>query len=105
MSQKYGVRTLNYKTIRIFLSQDSILFFTKGVKRIREVLIFIEKNIYWKSQKELSESDDHKEIFSLEVLNEKYSNILQSCYYKPPKGDNDLLSMSLTQIFEKSTAE
>ena len=33
------------------------------------------------------------------------SNQLLSCCYKPPKGDNDILSMFLKQVFKKSTAE
>ena len=35
MSHKHGIQKLNYKTIRIFPSADSILFFTKGKKELR----------------------------------------------------------------------
>ena len=36
MCLRNSVQTPNYKIIRIFLSRDSILFLTKGVKRVRE---------------------------------------------------------------------
>ena len=69
------------------------------------VLIFIKRNLSCKIQKDLSESDEHKEILSREVSYKNSSNILLSCCYKPPKGDNDILSMFLKQVFKKSTAE
>ena len=68
-------------------------------------MIFIKKNLSYKIRKDLSESDEHKEILSLEVSCKNSSNILLSCCYKPPKGDNDILSMFLKQVFKKSTAE
>ena len=107
MSQKHGVQTPNYKTIRIFLSRNSILFLTKGVKSRRGggVLIFIEKNLSYKIRKDLSESDEHKEILSLEISYKNSSNILLSCCNKSPKDDNDILSMFLKQVFKKSAAE
>ena len=102
MSQKHGVQKPNYKIIRIFVSQDSILFLTKEVKKSRggEVLIFIKKNLCYKTWKDLSESDEHKEILSLEVSYKNLSNILLRCCYKPPKVDNDILSMFLKQVFK-----
>ena len=69
------------------------------------VLIFIKKNLSYKIRKDLSESDEHKEILSLEILYKNPSSILLSSCYQPPKGDNDILSMFLKQIFKKSTAE
>ena len=77
----------------------------KKKSRGGRVLIFIKKNLSYKIRKDLSESDEHKEILSLEVTRKNSSNILLSCYYKPPKGDNDILSMFLKQVFRKSTAE
>ena len=68
-------------------------------------MISIKKNLSYKIRKDLAESDEHKEILSLEVSRKNYSNILLSYYYKPPKGDNDILSMFLKQVFKKSTAE
>ena len=65
-------------------------------------MIFIKKNLSYKIRKDLSESDEHKEILSLEVSCKNSSNILLSCCYKPPKGDNDILSMFLKQVFRKS---
>ena len=68
-------------------------------------MIFIKKTLSYKIRKDLSESDEHKEILSLEVSCKNSSNILLSCCYKPPKGDNDILSMFLKHVFKKSTAE
>ena len=88
-----------------------ILFLTKEVKKKRKknrgggVLILIKKNLSYKIRKDLSESDEHKEILFLGVSCKNSSNILLSCCYKPPKGDNDILSMFLKQVFKKSTAE
>ena len=41
----------------------------------------------------------------LEVSYKNSSNILLSCCYKSLKGDNDILTMFLKQVFKKSTAE
>ena len=68
-------------------------------------MIFIKKNLSSKIRKDLSESDKHKAILSLEVSYKNSSNILLSCCYKPTKGDNDILRMFLKQVFKKSTAE
>ena len=62
-------------------------------------------NLSYKIRKDLSESDKHKEILSLEVSCKNSSNILLSCCYKPGKCENDVLSIFLKQVFKKSTAE
>ena len=69
------------------------------------VLIFIKKNLSYKIRKDLSECGEPKEILSLEISYKNSSNILLSCCYKPPKDDNDILSMFLKQVFKKSAAE
>ena len=97
MSQKHGVQTPNFKKIRIFQFKKS--------RRGGGVLIFIKKNLSYKIRKDLSESYEHKEILSLEISYQTSSNILLSCCFKPPKGDNDILSMFLKQVFKKSAAE
>ena len=82
--------------------------FSRGIRFCRRgggVLIFIKKNLSYKIRKDLSESDEHKEILSLEISYKNSSNILLSCCYKPLKGDNDILSMFLKQVFEKSATE
>ena len=84
---------------------DSVPYEKSKKNRGGGVLIFIKKNLSYKIRKDLSESDEHKEILSLEVSCKNSSNILLSCCYKPPKGDNDILSMFLKQVFKKSTAE
>ena len=78
---------------------------SKKKNRGSGVLIFIKKNLSYKIQKDLSESDEHKEILSLEVTRKNSSNILLRCCYKPPKSDNDILGMFLKQVFRKSAAE
>ena len=59
----------------------------------------IKKNLSYNIRKDLSESDKHKEILSVEISYKNSSNILLRCCYKPPKGDNDVLSMFLKQVF------
>ena len=73
---------------------------SKNSRRAGGDLIFIKKNLSYKIRKDLSESDEHKEILSLEISYENSSNILLSCCYKPPKGNNDILSMFLKQVFK-----
>ena len=82
---------------------DSVPY--KRSRRGGGVLIFIKKNLSYKIRKDLSESDEHKEILSLEILYKNSFNILLGCCYKPLKGDNDILSMFLKHVFEKSAAE
>ena len=69
------------------------------------VLISIKKNFFYKLRKDLSESDEHNEILSLEISRKNFSKLLLSCCYKPTKGDNDILSMLLKEVFQKSAAE
>ena len=78
---------------------------SKKSRRGGGVLIFIKKNLDYKIRKDLSKSDEHKEILSQEISYKNSSNILLSCCYEPPKGDNDILSMFLKQVFKKSAAE
>ena len=78
---------------------------SKKSRREGGVLIFIEKKLSYKFRKDVSESDEHKEILSLEISSKNSSNILLSCCYKPPKGDNDILSMFLKQVFKISAAK
>ena len=84
MSQKHGAQTPNYKTIRILL---------------------LKKNLSYRIRKEFSESDENKVIFSLETLYNHSSTKLLVCDYKPPKGDNDMLSMFFKQVFKMSDPE
>ena len=52
---------------------------SKKSRRGGRVLIFIKKNLSYKIRKDLSESDEHKEILFLEMLYKNSSNILLSC--------------------------
>ena len=65
---------------------DSVPYERSKKDRGSGVLIFVKKNLSYKIRKELSESDEHKEILSLEVSCRHSANILLSCCYKPPKG-------------------
>ena len=67
-------------------------------------MIFIKNNLSYEIRKDLSEPDEHKEKLFLKVSYKNSSNILLSYCYKPSKGDNDILSMFLKQVFQKSTA-
>ena len=84
---------------------DSVSYERSKKSRGGGVLIFIQKNLSFKIRKDLSESDEHKEILSLNVSYKTSSKILLSCCYKPPKGDNHILRMFLKQVFQKSFAE
>ena len=97
-------RTTKYSNLSL-TGFDSVPYERSKKSRGGGVLIFTKKSLFYKIRKDLSESDEHKEILSLEVLYKNSSNILLSCCYKPPKGDNDILSMFLKQVFKKSTAE
>ena len=72
---------------------------SKTSRRGGGVLIFIKKNLSYKIRKDLSESDEHKEILFLEMSHKNSSNILLSCCYKSPNSDDDILSMFLKQVF------
>ena len=78
---------------------------SKKSRRGGGVLIFIKKNLSYKIRKDISESNKHKEIPSLEILYKNFFNILLSCCYKPPKCDNDILSIFLKEVFKKSAGE
>ena len=80
MSQKHDVQTPNYKIIQTPFEES---------KKSHEGgdLIFIKKNLSYKIRKDLSKSDEHKELLSLEVSYKNPSNILLSCCFKPPKSD------------------
>ena len=58
---------------------DSVPYERSNKNRGGGVLIFIKKNLSYKIRKDLSESDEHKEILSLEVSCKNSSNILLSC--------------------------
>ena len=78
---------------------------SKKRRRGGGVLIFIKKKFFLQNSKRPSESDEHKGILSLEISYKNSPNILLSCCYKSHKGGNDILSMFLKQVFEKSAAE
>ena len=64
--------------------EDSVSYErSKKSRRGGGVLIFIKKSLSYKIRKDLSESDEHKEILSLEISFKNSSNILLSCCYKP----------------------
>ena len=65
---------------------DSVPYERSKKDRGGGVLIFVKKNLSYKIRKDLSESDEHNEILSLEVSCRHSPNILLSCCYKPPKG-------------------
>ena len=105
MSQKDVLNIILQNNSNLSLAGfDSISYERSRSRRGGIVLIFIKKNLSYKIRKDLSESDEHKELLSLEILHKNFSNILLCCYYKPPKGDNDSLSMFLRQVFKKSAA-
>ena len=58
---------------------DSVPYERSKKNRGGGVLIFIKKNLSYKIRKDLSESDEHKKIVSLEVSCKSSSNILLSC--------------------------
>ena len=88
-----------------FTGIDSVPYERSKKSRGGGVLIFIKKSLLYKIRKDRSESDEHKEILSLRISYKNSSNIPLSCCYKPPKADNDILSMFLKQVFKKPTAE
>ena len=91
----------NLKAQMNLFSQDFNNYFN-NYRRRGGALIIIKKNLSYKLQKDFSQSDEHKEILSLEISCKNSSNILLSCCYKPPNG---ILSMFSKQVFKKSAAE
>ena len=91
----------NLKAQLNLFSQDFNNYFN-NYRRRGGALMIIKKNLFCKLQKDFSQSDEHKEILSLEISCKNSSNILVSCCYKPPKG---ILSMFSKQVFKKSAAE
>ena len=59
------------------------------------VFTFIKKALSCKFRQNLVESDEHKEILSLEISNKNSCYVLLSRYYNSPKDGNDILSMLL----------
>ena len=64
---------------------DNVPYERSKKSREGDILIFIEENLSYKNRKCLSESDEDKEILSLEVSYKNSSNIPLSCCYKPPR--------------------
>ena len=59
----------------------------------------------FKIRNDLSISDNDKEIITLEIINKESKNVILSCCYKPPNGNNEHLSTFLNNIFEKAFHE
>ena len=68
-------------------------------------MIFVKENFFYKIRNDLSESEEHEEILSLEISHKISPNITLSYCYKPHKGDNSILSILLKQVFKISTTE
>ena len=88
----------NFENLKAQLNLFSWDFnnYFNNYRRRGGALIIIKKNLSYKLQKYFSQSDDYKEIFSLEISYKNYYNILLSCCYKLPKG---ILSMFLKTSF------
>ena len=98
MSQKHGVQTPNYKTIRIFLSWNSIPYERSKKSRGRGVLIFIMRIFLAKFERTFLNLRNIKKTLFLEISNKfkiSRERVIINCYYKPPKGATDLLSTFL----------
>ena len=74
----------NYKTIRIFLSGDLIMFLTKKVKREgeREFWYLLKRIFLTKFEQIFLNLMNIKELFSPEISNITSCNILLNCCYK-----------------------
>ena len=82
-----------------------IPFERKIKKRGGGVLIYVKKSIQYKVRNDLSVSDKNTEILTIEIINKETKNILLSCVYKPPTGDNEVLSTFLLRSIEDSKYE
>ena len=79
---------------------DSVPYERSNKGRGSEVLIFIKNNLSYKIGKDLSKSDEDKEILFLEILNENSSKIPPTYCLKQPKVDNAILSMLLKKFLK-----
>ena len=98
----------NCKTIWIFLSRDSILLLTKDVKRVGglEFWYLLQSTFLTKFEKTFLKLMNIKKYFPwkfrINILKYQYTSAL---LLQAPKGDNDILSMFLRQVFKKFTVE
>ena len=70
------------------------------------VLICIHKNLKCNLRNDLCVSDKDNKILTIEISRENDENILLSCCYSSPNGDNENLSTFLqNNIIEKSVSE
>ena len=70
------------------------------------MLIYIHKSLTCNLRKDLCVFDNDKEILTIEISRENGKNILLSCCYRPPNGDNENLSKFLqNKIIEKSVSK
>ena len=98
--------TLKSNTNLHLLNSDIISQERKTNKRSGGVLIYIHKSLAYNLRNDLCVSDKDKEILTIEISRENDKNILLSCCYRPPSGDNENLSAFLrNKIIEKSVSE
>ena len=78
----------------------------KTNKRGCGVLIYIHKSLKCNLRNDLCVSDKDNKILTIEISRENDENILLSCCYSSPNGDNENLSTFLqNNIIEKSVSE
>ena len=78
----------------------------KTNKRGGGVLIYIHKSLKCNLRNDLCVSDKDNKILTIEISRENDENILLSCCYSSPNGDNENLSTFLqNNIIEKSVSE
>ena len=96
VSETWCSNTKLQNNLNLSLAGFDSVPYERSKKSWREgrVLIFIKKELSYKIRKDLSESDEHKEILSVETSYKTSSNILLSCCYKLPKGDKHVLKTS-----------
>ena len=83
--------TKQFQSNLSFTGFDFVSYKKSKKSRGGGVLTFIKKNISYKLRKGPSISDKRKEILNLGIASKNSCNILLSCCYKRPKGDNDIL--------------
>ena len=83
----------------------TIPFERKLNKRGGGVLIYVKENITYNFRNDLSVSNEHIEILTIEIINKESKNIILFCVYKPPTGDSEVLSTFLQNLNEISSRE
>ena len=77
----------------------------KTNKRGGGVLIYIRQNLNYKIRNDLTFSNSDNELLTVEIINENTKNLIVTCCYRPPSGNQNTINSQLTKVLQSSTSE